>query len=34
MVAGTGLKNKEVVQNDLGGALAARYRSFIVKYWD
>ena len=29
-----GLENKEVVQNDLGGALAARYRSFVVKNWD
>ena len=28
------LENKVVVQNDLGGALAARYRSFVVKCWD
>ena len=34
MVAGTELENKEVVGNDLVGALAARYRSFVVKYWD
>ena len=31
---GNRIENKEVVQNDLGGALAARYSSFVVKYWD
>ena len=28
------LENKEVVGNDLVGALAACYRSFVVRYWD
>ena len=28
------LENKEMVGNDLVGALAARYRSFVVTYWD
>ena len=28
------LGNQEVVQKDLGGALAARCSSFVAKYWD
>ena len=28
------LENKEVVGNDLVGARVARYRSFVVRYWD
>ena len=33
-VGGTELENKEMVGNDLVGALVACYRSFVVKYWD
>ena len=28
------LRNKEVVQKDLGGALAAHYSSSVAKCWD
>ena len=34
MVAETELENKGVVQNDFGGALAARDRGLVVKYLD
>ena len=31
-MAETELENKEVVRNDLVGALVVRYRSFVVRY--
>ena len=34
MVVGTELENKEVVGIDLVVVLVARYRNFVVRYWD